>query len=269
MVAGGHDLFQIFLHLLPVVDVGGGQGGEADDGVHGGPDVVGHVGEEDALCLAGPVGLGQGVLQQALFLHLRPGFLVHAAKADDHAPAGGLVPDGHGLHLEIADFTHADGPVVEVVDAPVLKVPKEVIPGKDPADHVPVVHVDAGLYVVFHMDVQGQIPGEKLLQKPGGTGVGPQGVALAGFQIKVTDQIVVCAQGLDQLLVAALRAELFFLLPLLLGGAVQEEALIEQFSVFLNQLDIAHYVENVPVGVPDPVHHADAVPRVFQGFDGA
>ena len=68
---------------------------------------------------------------------------------------------------------------------------------------------------------------------------------------------------------AALRAELFFLLPLLLGGAVQEEALIEQFAVFLNQLDIAHYVENVPVGVPDPVLHADAVPRVFQGFDGA
>ncbi len=125
------------------------------------------------------------------------------------------------------------------------------------------------MYVVFHLNIQGQITGKELLQKSGGTGVSPQGVTFAGFQIEVTDQIVVCAQGLDQFLVAAFLAKLFLPFPLLLGGAVQKETLVKQLAVFLHQLHISHHMEDFPIGVVDPVLHTDAVPRLFQRLDGA
>ena len=51
MGAGGADLREIILHLLGAVHMGLGKGGEADDGVHGGADVVGHAVEEHGLCL--------------------------------------------------------------------------------------------------------------------------------------------------------------------------------------------------------------------------
>ncbi len=269
VVAGGHDFLEVLLHLFPVVDMGAGQGGKANDGVHGSPDVVGHVGEENALGLAGPVGLGQGVLQEILLLHLRPGFLIHAAETDDHAPAGYRFPDGDGLHLEIADLAHTDGPVVEIVNTPVFQFPDQRIPGEDLADHVLVVYIDAGLYVGLHVLVQGQLPGEELLQDASGTGIGPQGVSLAGLQVEIANQVIVRAQGPDQFLMAALFLELFLQLSLLLGGTVQEKALVEQLAVFLHELHIAHHVEEVPVVMPDPVFHADAVPHVNQGLDAA
>ena len=102
VVAGGHDLFEIPRHLLLLVNVGGGQGREADDGVHRCADVVGHVGEEHALGFAGPVGLGERVLQQGLLLHLGPGFLVHAAKTHHHAALVAPIPGANGFHLEKA-----------------------------------------------------------------------------------------------------------------------------------------------------------------------
>ena len=46
VLAGSGDLFQVVQHLLPVVDVGRSQRGEADDGVHRGADVVAHVEQE-------------------------------------------------------------------------------------------------------------------------------------------------------------------------------------------------------------------------------
>ena len=117
------------------------------------------------------------------------------------------------------------------------------------------------------MAVQGQLAGEHLLQKAGGTGVGPEGFALAGFQVEIADQIVIRAQGADQLLMATLLSALLLQLSLFLGGAVQEEALVEELAVLLHQLHVAHHVENLPVGMPDPVLHADAVLHVFQGLD--
>ena len=67
---------------------------------------------------------------------------------------------------------------------------------------------------------------------------------------------------------APLRAQLLLALLLLLCGTVQQETLVKQFAAFLNQLHVAHHMENMPVGMPDPVLHADAVSRVFQRFNG-
>ena len=52
MVAGGKNLPQIIPHPLRVVDVAQRQCGKADNGIHGGADVVGHIGKEGAFCLA-------------------------------------------------------------------------------------------------------------------------------------------------------------------------------------------------------------------------
>lgn len=49
MVAGSKGLGQIILHPLLVVNIADRQCGKADDGVHGGADVVGHIGKEGAL----------------------------------------------------------------------------------------------------------------------------------------------------------------------------------------------------------------------------
>ena len=54
MLAGEGDFAQTGFHLVPVVHVGGGDGSHTHDGVHGGADVVAHVGEELALGLVGP-----------------------------------------------------------------------------------------------------------------------------------------------------------------------------------------------------------------------
>ena len=52
MVAGGKNLPQIIPHPLRVVDVAQRQCGKADNGIHGGADVVGHIGKEGAFCFA-------------------------------------------------------------------------------------------------------------------------------------------------------------------------------------------------------------------------
>ncbi len=267
MVAGGHDFLEIALHLLPIVNVGGGQGGEADNRVHGGADIVRHVGEENALGSAGPVGLGQGVFQKGFLFHFGTGFLIYAAKPDHYAPAGCPVPDRDGLHLEIADLAAADGPVAEVIDAPVFKLLGQIVPGKDPAEQIPVIYIDAGLDIPLHRRFHGEFPGEKVIQNAEGAGVSTQGASLTAFQIEKTDQVEVCTQGLDQLLVAALLLKLFLPLLLFLGGAVQQKTLIEQFAVFHDQLYVAHHMENLSVGMTDPIFHADAVPRIFEGLD--
>ena len=46
MLAGGGDLFEVVQHLFPIVDMGRSQRGEADDGVHGGADIVAHIEQE-------------------------------------------------------------------------------------------------------------------------------------------------------------------------------------------------------------------------------
>ena len=46
MLAGGGNLIQVFLYLVRLIDMGGGQSGKADDRIHRSADVVGHVVEE-------------------------------------------------------------------------------------------------------------------------------------------------------------------------------------------------------------------------------
>ena len=49
MISRGHDLLQIHLHMLFVIDMTDRQCGETDDGIHGGADIVGHVGQDGVL----------------------------------------------------------------------------------------------------------------------------------------------------------------------------------------------------------------------------
>ena len=46
MLAGGRDLFQVVQHLFLIINMGRSQRGEADDGVHGGADIVAHIEQE-------------------------------------------------------------------------------------------------------------------------------------------------------------------------------------------------------------------------------
>ena len=51
MPAGKADLLEALQDTAPVVQVGGGDGRHADDGIHGRADVVAHVGEKLARCV--------------------------------------------------------------------------------------------------------------------------------------------------------------------------------------------------------------------------
>ena len=95
MVPGRHDFFQVPFHLLPVIKMGDGKGRKAHNGIHGGADVMGHIGKENAFRLVGPVSLHQGIFQQVLFLHLPARFLVHAAEAQHNAMLPAPFPYAH------------------------------------------------------------------------------------------------------------------------------------------------------------------------------
>ena len=73
--------------------MGGGQIGEADDGVHGGADIVGHIVEEHGLGLRGPLGLDQRLLQKrTLFPELFIGLLAFGDVYEhSHIGDGGAV----------------------------------------------------------------------------------------------------------------------------------------------------------------------------------
>ena len=68
MVAGSKGLGQIILHPLLVVNIADRQCGKADDGVHGGTDVVGHIGKEGALGAVGSLGGGNGIRKRLIHL---------------------------------------------------------------------------------------------------------------------------------------------------------------------------------------------------------
>ena len=53
MLAGQRDFFQAVPDLLGIVYVGGGDGRHAHNGVHGGADIVAHIGQELALGAVG------------------------------------------------------------------------------------------------------------------------------------------------------------------------------------------------------------------------
>ena len=68
MVAGSKGLGQIILHPLLVVNIADRQCSKADDGVHGGADVVGHIGKEGALGAVGSLGGGNGIRKRLIHL---------------------------------------------------------------------------------------------------------------------------------------------------------------------------------------------------------
>ncbi len=243
MVAGGHDLFQVPLHLLLLVNVGAGQGGKANNSVHGRADVVGHVGQKYALGFAGPVGLGQSVLQQHFLLHLIAGFIVHVPEPQHHPMAPFPLPCAHRLHLEKPHFIPADGAVVGIKDVLIRQLLLQKYTGHAPAHHLHIVRVHAPLYVPAQALLQNQLlVGEDVLQYVVPAVVDPERTADAGVQIKIAHQIVVHAQGLDQLHLAPLLIHPLPLLLELLGGAVQQEPLVNQLPVLLNQLYAAYHM---------------------------
>ena len=71
MLAGGGDLFQVVQHLFLMVDVGRSQRGEANDGVHGGTDIVAHIEQELPLgTVCRPLVLECNLQLAVLFLQL-------------------------------------------------------------------------------------------------------------------------------------------------------------------------------------------------------
>ena len=89
MLAGNGYLFQIVLYLVMVVDVRLRQRGETDDGIHGRPDIVGHIKQEFPL---GKIGLGftlNGELECGVFLFERlPVFLLGVLLLHKEIPCG-------------------------------------------------------------------------------------------------------------------------------------------------------------------------------------
>jgi len=80
---GGLDLAGVVAHEVGVAGVAEEERGQAHDGVHGGADVVAHVGQERALGLVGHLGHGEGLPQHLLVAAL-PGAVGqhrHAATA--------------------------------------------------------------------------------------------------------------------------------------------------------------------------------------------
>ena len=71
-IAGLTDFFQIAAHLFRLLAVAQRQIGEAQNGVHGGADVMGHIEQEGGLGPAGYLGLRQGGLQKGVAILLLP-----------------------------------------------------------------------------------------------------------------------------------------------------------------------------------------------------
>ena len=71
MLAGCGDLFEVVQHLFPIVDMGRSQRSEADDGVHGGADIVAHIEQELPLgAVCRPLVLKRDLQLAVLFLQL-------------------------------------------------------------------------------------------------------------------------------------------------------------------------------------------------------
>ena len=267
MVAGCHNFFQIALHLVPLVDVGGGQGCKADNGVHGGADIVRHVGQESAFGLVGPVCLHQGVLQQVHPLDLPAGILVHIPKAQHHLPAVLPLARPDRFHLEIAELSPAHHPVVEDICISLVQPLAQILEGHRLAHQFPVLLIDTSANIAAQALPDGPVLHKYFVQNVKLAVVDPQRPALAGIQIKMTHQVVVHTQGLDQLGLPLLVFRPLPLLPEPLGCIVQQEALVEQLSALLHQLDIGHHMENLTVGMLHPVFHVGAVSHLGQRLD--
>ena len=222
--------------------------------------------------LVGPVGLHQGILQQVHPLNLPAGVVIHIAEAQHHLPAVLPLARPDRLHLEIAQLAPAQHPVIDKVveDICISQVQPlaQVLGGHRPAHQLPVLLIDAPVDIVAQALLNGPALHKNLVQNVKFTVVDSQGTALAGVQIEMAHQVVVHAQGLDQLSLALLVLRPLPLLREPLGCIVQQKALVEQLPVLLHQLDIAHHMEDFSIGVPHPVLHVDIVPNLGQRLNG-
>ncbi len=259
MVAGCHDFLQILLHLFPVIDMGNGKSRKSHNGIHGRPDIMRHIGQEDTLCLTCPVRLQKGVLQKALLLHLTANLVIHTAEAQDNAVVLPPLAGPHGLHLKILYAVLRDSPVIHIMLQLLPQFLPYSFPGRLLAHHLLVFLVHRLLYVRSHAFLQGNISPEKSLEGVLRLVIAQQ-ASVSRVKVKVADKIIVNAQRLHQLHLPSLV--LLFLQ--LLGRTVQNKSLIKQLSVLPKQLDIAHKMQNIAVFMPDTIFDTDTVSLFFQ-----
>ena len=176
-----------------------GQGGKANNGVHRGADVVGHVGEECVFGLYRRLRLAQGIGHGRALLLLAPERLVHAPGSQHHLGDPRASAHVHHLHLQILRLVLPQNPVVDQERPPVRQ------PAPDP------VRVQRRRQLPT---VLGAHPSADILPGEGGEGpyrllplaelppetradpVGPDGVRV---QVHVEDGFVVNTQSLDDL----------------------------------------------------------------------
>ncbi|CDC68676.1 putative uncharacterized protein [Oscillibacter sp. CAG:155] len=103
VLAGEGDLVEAVPHLGGLVDVGGGNGCHAHNGVHGSADVVAHVGEEFALGLVSPLRLPLGFFQtgQLLLGHAEVQVKDQQQRRNNHRTAA-----QSGVNMLIAQACH-------------------------------------------------------------------------------------------------------------------------------------------------------------------
>ena len=97
MVAGCKGLGKVVLHPILIVDIADRQRGKADDGVHGGADIVGHIGKEGALGAVGGLGGSNGIGKRLIYL-----FVGGAVGYDKDVLGSALHLAAHGNDVEPA-----------------------------------------------------------------------------------------------------------------------------------------------------------------------
>ena len=123
MVAGCKGLAKIILHTLGVVDIAERQRSKADDGVHGGADIVGHIGKKGALGAVGRLGSSNGIGKRLI-----------------HLPIGGAVGQdkdilGSALHLAAHGDDVEPAPFLSLLML-ILLIPFALFPAEKPFQKV-------------------------------------------------------------------------------------------------------------------------------------
>ena len=149
MISGGHDFFQIFLHLLFTVYMGNRQGCKAHDGIHGRPDIVGHIGKEYAFSLVGLIRLHQSILQQTLLLHFIANLLVHTPKAQNDLVIRLPASRTHRLHLEVLHLTVNQNTMIHIILLLFRQFLLQSTGGLP--QHFPILFIYIFLYVRLHV----------------------------------------------------------------------------------------------------------------------
>ena len=113
LAAAGLNPVQVACGSLPVVQTVPGQGGIAEDGVEGGPHVVGHIGEEGVFGRDGQLRVAQRLLQLLFLFHLPPELFIHPAASHDDLRGRLLLAYVNKPHLKILDLPPIHHPVIQ------------------------------------------------------------------------------------------------------------------------------------------------------------